>query len=373
MNFSTGSGLIWCRAFCICLVAISSLATSPIHAQWTVTNLQPSTSNSSFAQGNNGSQQVGYAYFGSGPQAVLWSGTSQSWISLNTAGADQSLAFAIDGSQQAGHLRFGNRFRATVWSGSAASAVNLHPGSDTTDSLVWGAGDGQQVGVFRSGSTDNDRPSVWSGTAASWVDLNPTGGQFGQATGASNGQQVGRVFVDGTFRASLWSGTAASWVDLTPSGGQNSNALDISDGWQVGDAFVDGVQRASLWNGTSESWVDLHPVGATSSFGLAIEGDWQAGYANINGASHAGVWNGSSETWEDLQLTLPSTVWSYSRANGIWTDGNTLFVSGYGRNEVNGRFEALLWSRSVAVPEPGSFALLSGGMLSILFRRRRRA
>jgi hypothetical protein len=71
-------------------------------------------------------------------------------------------------------------------------------------------------------------------------------------------------------------------------------------------------------------------------------GGQQVGYANIDGADHASLWSGTADSWVDLHAFAPSEFTS-SVAEGIWNDGATTFVSGYGWNETNGRNEALMW------------------------------
>jgi len=184
------------------------------------------------------------------------------------------------------------------------------------------------------------------------VDLNPAGAEYSDAYGVGGGQQVGRARVAGVIRASLWTGSAASWVNLRPSGAFESTAFGAGDGQQVGVAVVftgSATQNhASLWSGSAASWVDLHPTGAISSFAYDASGGWQAGQAHIGGVWHAGAWSGSASSFADLHAVLTNFFDSYAR--GVWRDGNTLYVVGYGYNLATNRNEALMWVREVPPP-----------------------
>ncbi len=57
-----------------------------------------------------------------------------------------------------------------------------------------------------------------------------------------------------------------------------------------------------------------------------------------------GLWTGTAASWEELLLPLPGS-WSNASADGISSDGTTLYIAGDGRNNATGEDEALLWSR----------------------------
>jgi hypothetical protein len=149
----------------------------------------------------------------------------------------------------------------------------------------------------------------------------------------------------------MWSGTAQSWLDLHPPDSTESYGFGVGDGQQVGYAVIEGQPLAILWNGSAQGRVVLHPAGATSSEAHGVAGGWQAGWARFGGVQHAGVWHGAAASWEDLAPTLPG-AWGSTFAQGIWSDGVTLHVFGYGLNSATGRNEALLWTRPV---DPGCY------------------
>jgi hypothetical protein len=151
-----------------------------------------------------------------------------------------------------------------------------------------------------------------------------------------NGQQVGAA--DG--RAGIWNGTPASFVELFP---YESLALAIHEDEQVGWIALNDL-NAVLWRGTASSLVDLNPAGASASSANAVFDGVQVGSAKFNGRTKAGLWTGSSESWEDLSVFLPG-AWGDSVATGVWNDGTTLYVVGYGFRDAVARYEALLWTR----------------------------
>ncbi|MGI8923404.1 MAG: hypothetical protein ACR2HJ_05090 [Fimbriimonadales bacterium] len=197
---------------------------------------------------------------------------------------------------------------------------------------------------------------------AQWtvVNLHPAGATSSQAYGVDGGQQVGYAIVGGVERASLWTGTAGSWVDLNPAGSTTSKAYDVDAGQQVGWAIVGGVYRASLWSGTAGSWVDLHPAGSTGSVAWGVHGGQQVGYAYVGGVTRASLWSGAAGSWVDLHAFLPSDF-TESLANGIWHDGGTTYVVGWGFKNT-GLYEALMWvSRAIA---PTSYSMFRGSVIS---------
>ena len=352
----------------------SASAGGPPDPQWTVTNLHsPPDAYESFAYGvsggaggaGGGSQQVGNILTDV-RRASLWSGTADSWVDLNPAGASFSGALGIasgpGGIQQVGYAFVAGKHHASLWSGSAASWVDLNPAS-ATESHAYAVGGGQQVGkvILVGGCT---HASLWSGSAESWVSLNPPFGTcYSIALGVSDGQQVGWVNHGGSEFASLWSGSAESWVSLHPAEAiYVSHAFGVCSfeeggGQQVGRAFVaDAVMGASfhagLWSGSAESWVDLHPAGATWSeaVGVCCVGGvaQQVGKAVVNGKDHASLWCGTAESWVDLHAFVPAGFDS-SVATSIWSDANFIYVAGYAHNTQNGEGfdEALLWTQAI--------------------------
>lgn len=332
------------------LVAVCGLLAPTTQAQWTVTSLHAAGTDS-YAIGTSGAQQAGSVNFGFGFvsdfRAALWSGTAASRVDLHPAGAAQSEVLAISGTQQVGYAEFGPAGRAGLWKGTGGSWIDLSPGG-ASSSMAFGTSGSQQVGFAIFGSDNTTHAGLWSGTGESWVDLSPDISFMGQwsscALSVAGTQQAGYAWLGSLSMAILWTGTAESWVQLGW-----GRALATSGKQQVGyctDNPSAGPSRASLWNGTADSRIDLSPAGATNSAATGVSGQWQVGWAEIDGVRRAGLWNGTSASWEDLSSVLSGT-WSFSQATGVWSDDETIFVSGYGSRLGSGHTEALLWSRPV--------------------------
>jgi hypothetical protein len=330
------------------------------HAQWTVINLHPpAVAESSGATAGSGSAQSGVVWFGGIQHASAWNGTSASWVDLHPAGAFFSEALGASGTFQVGRADIGGAQRASLWNGTAGSWIDLHPASVVSvasNSVAYGAGGGQQVGIvgaFFSATSFQFHASLWNGSAASWTDLNPAGSTHSEAYASNGSEQAGMVSVAGVAHASLWSGTAASWVDLHPSAATlHSVARGVDGGVQAGYVFVgDASNRtthASLWRGSAASWVDLNPAGSPRSAAWAAGAGLQAGYAYVSDGStlHATVWSGTADSALDLHQFLPPEF-SSSNAVGVSTDGAYIYVVGGGFNEATGRGEALVWKKAV--------------------------
>jgi len=341
----------------MCVMVMQSAIASLCVAQWTVVNLHPVGATESMALGISQGQQVGFAKYSSvSSTAVLWAGSAATAVGLYPVSGGNSTASGVWNGQQAGGALVGGVVHASVWSGTIASRVDLNPmgASYSQASAIRG---GQQVGWSVFGSTSH--ASLWSGTAASWVDLTPgVVGVNTYAYGISDTQQVG-VWGQSAY---LWSGTASSGVNLQPSGARTSAAYAVDAGQQVGS--VDSA--ACMWTGTAASYVNLRPAGGGYSIAYAVYAGTQAGFVEFGGRAHAGIWTGSAASWVDLHATLDSS-WSESYATGVWSDGTTLTIVGYG--VTGGSTRALMWMRPI--PVPGTISL-TGIAALILVRRRRR-
>jgi hypothetical protein len=169
-------------------------------------DLNPSGSVDSAAYGTDASHQVGSAG-GAGfrRHAMLWSGTAASAVDLRPASLpgystyyDESVAYGVGGNQQVGLAIFGAYVgHAIVWSGTADSAIDLDPAGALGDSHAWATNGTQQVG-----GCGNFGAMLWSGSAASAVKLQtllPTGAWTGST--AYSIDDAGNVFgvAAGTF------------------------------------------------------------------------------------------------------------------------------------------------------------------------------
>jgi len=210
----------------------------------------------------------------------MWTGSADSMVDLNPAGAGQSEAKAAAGEKQGGrHWPVGATFPfASLWSGSAASHVNLHP-AGFKGSEVNGMSGNQQVGTVIT-TSGAQRAALWTGTAASYVDLNgPVGASWATAT---NGEyQVGSWVDTGLPRASIWRGTAASRVDLAdflPAGYSSSSANAV---WNHdGKLYVGG---SAVHIATNKSHAVIWEQADPNAFQFALNKTQVAGQNSVMG------------------------------------------------------------------------------------------
>lgn len=356
-----------------CGAAVSSalvalvVATSSVNAQWSVTYLHPAGAGESYAYSVHGTQQGGQT---TGPRAGIWSSSAESFVDLHPTRSGEvardSLIVSTNGTQQVGFAYFNSDMitHASLWSNTAASWTSLHP-TRAIESYARSIAGSQQAGYADFGTVRH--AGLWTGTAGSWVDLHPAEASRSDANATSGTQQVGFAEIGGVLRASLWSGTATSRVDLQPGDASSSSALAIQGGTQAGWAFIGSASHAGLWTGSAASWVDLHPTESAYSVARGVWGTQQVGEAIIDNNFHASLWNGTAASWVDLSTFLTGS-WRDTYANGIWSDGTTTRIAGYGYNMDTGRYEALLWTQTV--PAPSAAALL--GIASMIAARRRR-
>ncbi|MBX3359559.1 MAG: hypothetical protein KF745_14155 [Phycisphaeraceae bacterium] len=350
------------------ILSIALLAPAAPAQQWTVTNLQPASASSSGAFGVSAAEQVGRARVGGVAGALhasAWSGSALTWLDLHPAlpAAISSTCYATNGAQQVGVVFLDTGLpHAGLWTGTAASWIDLNP-AGATDSAAYAVSPTSEVPIMQQAGfaiiAGVTRAGTWSGSAATWVDLHPAGAASSYVYATTGSQQSGYARIGNEDHACMWTGTPESWVDLNPAGSTGSGISAASGNQQAGFATIGGVRRAGLWTGTAASWVDLHPIGggggegATESQAYATNGVQQAGHATLGGNRHACVWSGSAATWVDLHAYLPATFRS-SDARGIWTEGSTTYIAGFGYNTLTSRDEALLWV-SICQGCPGDY------------------
>ena len=151
----------------VALAAVAGLGASSARAQWTVTNLHPSSTGASNAYAASGGQQVGIITMPGGSpdaNASLWSGTAGSWVNLHPAGLWQSQATAISGGQQVGFAAdTDGQYHAGLWSGTAASWVDLNPAT-ASESYAYGTNGTHQAGFVIVSTAPTARAALWNGT-----------------------------------------------------------------------------------------------------------------------------------------------------------------------------------------------------------------
>lgn len=344
-------GMSLCAAMvCACGVA------SAQQGQWTVTNLHPLGAASSNGYAVSSDREVGLATYGPPAtevyHAMLWRGTSSTFVDLNPQDTISSVGYGVNGALQAGYTQHdGNSpYHAALWQGTMSSWTDLNPPMAVLSSVNGTCADTQVGDCLVPGMSFH--ACLWRGSAATWMDLNADGMIESSALGVGDGEQVGKALVAMIGDcAILWRGTADSWVNLNPAGVNSSTAFGVSGGEQVGSVQIVSEDHAALWHGSAESFVDLNPpLGELSgSYARGVYAGQQVGYVYVrqrpNGDAppHAALWSGTAASWVDLHKLLP-VEFRDSIARAIWSDDKVIRVVGYGYNTLNARNEALLWT-----------------------------
>lgn len=381
----------------VCLVLLFS---SPVAAQWMVTDLHPAGATSSAGLAIRNGIQVGYANIPPYPPfpstAARWTGSAASYVGLGNG-----IAYGTDGVEYVGITPGAVGGNAIAWSNGPP--VDLAPPLPVPPDLAFwsqarGVHAGLQVGTnvnyIASLTSFEVRAGIWTGDGNSWTSLHPANDvpnnlfySGSEGYGTHNGAQVGWVWMDyltpsnDLRHAALWYNTPGSFVDLHPIGASDSVAYDIYNGVAVGSAtYANGLPLATLWTTSpTVNLVDLHPMtgalpNTVSSEALAVYGGLQAGYVMIDGGrgtqERASLWAGTEASWVDLHAFLPSG-YSDSRAEGVWiSNAGDVYVVGWAINSSTGSSEAKLWG---PIPEPSSSSLLMMMMAAAaLWRQRRR-
>ncbi len=274
---------------------------------------------------------------------VVWN--SSTGTDLLPAGYTKGYSATTDGTQQVGYayraVGGNSAGDAMLWNGSSGSYVDLDPGNDAGSGANATNGT-NQVGFVETTSTEY--AAIWSGTASSCVVLNPGGYTKSDALALSANQQVGWATLNNVQHAGLWTGTAASFVDLEPSWASKSQAYSTAGSQQGGYAknASGGAQSATIWYGSAATAVNLQ-ASAFSGTGLveATNGSQQVGSAAVGGKTEAILWNGTANSYINLGALLPSS-WTYSQATSI--SGNTVYGWAVDSSDV---YHVLSWT----VPE----------------------
>lgn len=315
-----------------------------VRAEWTFVSLDPAGSTAARVSGSSGNIQVGGALFGNTSHAGLWQGTAGSFVNLHPATALKSWAQAAYGNQQVGYARMPGdpSDAAAMWFGTSASYVRLHP-SWAWYSQAWATDGVTQVGYIYVDYIN--KAVMWQGTPESCVLLYDG---LSVAAGAYGPHQVGWI-MHNKAQACMWSGSAASRVPLHPVGAYESRANCITADRQGGFVtFVEGEGgRAGYWTGTAESFKSIHPEGYGGSGVSAMLDNVQVGNANDPNEARAAYWTGSAASHIDLH-TLASPEYVETEALTVATDGEFIYVGGYGQYSGSTLKHAVLWKRPVA-------------------------
>ncbi len=235
-------------------------------------NLNPTGSTTSSGLAAYGTQQGGYAEFGTNgaPNARnLVRHDRISFINLNPTGAAYSAVLAMSATQEMGNVSFGGDPTAALWNGTADSFVALNP-VGATSSQGFGIAGNEEVGEVQFGFGSDFAAGLWTGTASSFVNLNPAGATFSWAWATDGTHQVGYAQFGGGTHAMLWSGSADSAIDLDAALGSDYSGSEAFAVWTdgqttyvAGDAGSSSGEHAIVWAITPEpSSIGLLCLGA---------------------------------------------------------------------------------------------------------------
>lgn len=169
-------------------------------ATWTSRDLAPAGSHSSFAEGTDGSTQVGRVVplSGGGFRAAMWRGTPGSYVDLQPQGYIEGIASDVEGNVQVGSVILPQvGLRAALWRGSAESFVDLTP-EGAIAAQIWATTGTLHVGFVR-GADGYGGATLWLGDdAGSTVNLHHfLGSEYWESTASAIS-----VSPDGTVRIS---------------------------------------------------------------------------------------------------------------------------------------------------------------------------
>jgi hypothetical protein len=213
---------------------------------------------------------IGGAYgTSSANQACHWIGTTR------TPDSGGSVVLGVDNPNRVGSVRTGSfplfGSNAVMWSGSSTSAVSLHP-AGAFNSSATGVSGNQQVGRVSFQQFGTNRAALWTGSAASFVNLHPAVATASECLAVNNGVQVGFTMLidpndpnmNSISRAAMWTGTAATWVNLhafLPSNFYTSTATGV-----YRNAGVTYIVGYGFNNTTARTeallWTSLPPCGS---------------------------------------------------------------------------------------------------------------
>lgn len=308
-----------------------------------------------------------------GTEAGSWT-VGGPFVSYHPANALLSRMAAISAGRGGGTILTNNsEWHAGVWNLADQSFTDVHPGNRLTSEILCIA---PTFAAGQASDNDGQRAALWQYAAGSWEfnDKHPAGFRESSIWETDGVALVGygRRNLSTRNEGLYWESASGDPISLNVSDLQQSMLMSTSAGIQVGVGFDTFDQfHAIRWAGTSESATYLPDDGALSSLAYFNIGEDIAGEIWYDGNplnSQAVMWQGPAHTLLNLHDLVPSQYTS-SIAGRFRRFGNQLFVTGMVR-EANGQQHAAVWVNTV--PEPGTWAILTLGSLSLLRRRRQR-
>lgn len=355
-----------------CSVAVPAMAD-----QYTFTDLGTLGENSVASGINDFGQVVGDSYIaGNVYHATLWQNGSIS--DLGTLGGSSSAAAGINNSGQVvgySSLSGDAAQHATLWQSSSITDLGTLGGNNSAAYAINNAGQivgGSSHGVLTVGV----QPTLWQNGSIISLGSSQGPSYISTAYGINN---VGQVVGGGNLfggNPTLWQNGSAT--NLSTLGGPNgASAYAINNSGQiVGASWVTStaIIHATLWQ--NGSITDLGTLGGGLSFASGINDAGSIVGSSMlagNTAQHAVMWQngGILDLNSFLSVSTKNAGWVLDTANAINTNG---WIVGEATNSLTGVNSAYMLSVS-AVPEPGEWLLMLGGLtlLGFVIRPRKSA
>ncbi len=218
------------------------------------------------------------------------------------------------------------------------------------------ATDGQvHVGTCRRNETSTTVTGFrWTGTNRGGRGLTPSIAWGTSATAVDGGKIYGNANLGfGVSHAAMWTETADSFVDIHPTalGAGRSYVSSASEGLQVGTVYVQDVPNYGMWAGSKESYTPLTTPGDGvridyTRYGLLM------GTRAAAGSARATLFRlGVAERRDLVQFVPPSYASPAIRDLYIDPATGQMTVVGTARNVAQNRTEAVVW-RSGPGPSP---------------------
>lgn len=296
-------------------------------------------------------------------RAAMWS-DNQSWVLEQSAISSEAIDINASGQIAGNVMSQEQGTRATVWSNGARTQL----------ATVDGSGDYRAVTINDEGmvagnrtynrGTEVNQAVAWVGFNLITLDMHGADSSFATAINNS-GQITGYLRYNGRDSreyAAVWNGVTATVLQSPGSNECCTRAADINDsGIVVGSGSNGGVKAVAWRDGLATTLTSPDEAYAFSiNNNNQIVGSFNAKY----GSYHAGLWNLQTNELIDLNTFLsPADIaagWSLVGAYDI-NDRGDIVGQAYNSRIASFRPFALL-----AVPEPGTLALMLLGVLALM-------